>query len=220
MLSRYDGKPVRVTTTDGDVFTGTAEAFPSGWGLHEFGVAEESVAVEDTTIFLSEIVSIEDLSEPPAFDVRQGQYDPLIETLLNGPYWVADILPAQVPADAKGQYFAVDRWYRRVMQMTTLRRKQAEMLLRLNCYYDMLISLDGGERWERNPDPAALVGRLAALHGNEFLRALFPPQETMIDIEPDDTCMAVYCPQPDVLALIRKLTEAEGLFLWQPSQEP
>ena len=28
-----------------------------------------------------------------------------IEMLLNGPFWVIDFLPFQVPADGKGQFF-------------------------------------------------------------------------------------------------------------------
>ena len=36
MLYRYQNKQVRITTVDGAVFTGIAEALPSGYGLHEF----------------------------------------------------------------------------------------------------------------------------------------------------------------------------------------
>ena len=33
----------------------------------------------------------------------------MIETLLNKPYWVIDILPEQVPEDSAGQYFAIEQ---------------------------------------------------------------------------------------------------------------
>ena len=59
MLSRYDGKTIRLTTTDGEVFTGRAEAFPSGYALDTFGVEEESVCINDTFVFLSQIARIE-----------------------------------------------------------------------------------------------------------------------------------------------------------------
>ena len=36
MLLRYQDKEVQITTVDGAVFTGIAEVFPSGYGLHEF----------------------------------------------------------------------------------------------------------------------------------------------------------------------------------------
>ena len=47
MLLRYDGKKVRLTDEDGSVFTGTAEVFPSGYGLHEFDRAEETIRLGD-----------------------------------------------------------------------------------------------------------------------------------------------------------------------------
>ena len=34
-----------------------------------------------------------------------------IEEYLNKPYWVIDILPKQVPADSKGQYFRIEKYY-------------------------------------------------------------------------------------------------------------
>ena len=59
MLSRYDGKNVRITTTDGSVFTGEAVSYPSGYGLVEFDHQEESVQIDDTLIFLSDIATID-----------------------------------------------------------------------------------------------------------------------------------------------------------------
>ena len=47
MLSRYDGKTVKITTTDGSVFIGEADFCPSGYGLVEFDRQEESVNVDD-----------------------------------------------------------------------------------------------------------------------------------------------------------------------------
>ena len=45
MLFRYQDKEIRVTTEDGSVFTGIAEVFPSGYGLHEFDREEEGIQV-------------------------------------------------------------------------------------------------------------------------------------------------------------------------------
>lgn len=217
MLSRYDGKPVRITTDDGEVFVGTAESFPSGYGLLEFDREEESVCVQDTQIFLSQIAKIEPLSEPTARPCPE-QCFALIGRLIDGPYWIADILPEQVPADAPGQYFQVDRYYRKPARMEPLRRKQAEILLRLNCYDDMTVSFDNCETWETNPEPEAFVNRLEKLQGNVFLRALFLSRETMIDIELDDTWMTVYSPEASMRERVQSLCEAEGLFFWQPAQ--
>ena len=34
-----------------------------------------------------------------------------IEEYLNKTYWVIEILPKQVPADGKGQYFKIEKYY-------------------------------------------------------------------------------------------------------------
>ena len=42
-----------------------------------------------------------------------------IEEYLNKPYWVIDILPKQVPADSKGQYFKIEKYFLEHPQMTS-----------------------------------------------------------------------------------------------------
>ncbi len=146
----------------------------------------------------------------------EGGYDGLMEELLEGPYWIADILPEQVPKGAGGQYPAVDRYFRQPERLAVIHRRQAELLLRLNCYEEMDISFDGGESWERDPEPERFAARLSVLPFNAAFRALFPARMTMIDIDPEDTWMTVWCKDPVFLTMIRKLAEGEGLFLWQP----
>ena len=218
MLSSYENKRIRITTEDGSVFTGTAEVLPSGYGLHEFGRAEESILIEDTRIFKSEIRTVEILPESEVPTVLPRQFDDLMGELLEGPYRIADVLPEQVPADAGGQYFAVERYYLQPGRIRALRRKFAEILMRLNCYCDMAVSFDSCESWELNPDPEAFADRLAGLSGNSFLRAVFEAQRAMIDIEPEDTYMTVYDPDSMLLDRLQALTAAEGLFLWSPPE--
>ena len=216
VLSRYEGKTVRLITEDGTAFSGKAEVYPSGYGLHEFGRAEESIRIGNTHVFLSQIRKIEDLSEQDDSAVDPRRFDDLMGSLLEGPYWIADILPEQVPRDSEGQYFAVERYYLQPERLGPLRRRFAEILLRLNCYDNMAVSFDSCESWERNPDPEEFADRLVSMTGNSFLRAVFEAQGVMIDIEPDDTYMTVYDPDSRLLDRLRVLTAAEGLFLWSP----
>lgn len=216
MLSRFDKKRVKITTEDGEQFTGIAEVFPSGYGLHVFDRAEESILIGGVHIFHSDIQKIEVLSEEGPPVARPGQFEGLMGDLLEGPYWIVDILPEQVPADAGGQYYSVERYYLRPERIRALRRKYAEILLRLNCYYDMAVSFDSCENWEENPNPEAFAARLAGLSGNSFLRAVFAARRAMIDIEPDDTYMTVYDPDARLLDKLRMLTAGEGLHLWAP----
>ena len=142
MLQRYQDKELRITTKDGAVFTGIGSVFPSGYGLHEFDREEEGIQLDDVILFKSDIRSVEELSKttPEAPDPRR--YDDLMGELLEGPYWIVDILPEQVSADAAGQYFAVERYFLQQSRIVPLRRKYAEILLRLNCYVDMAVSFD------------------------------------------------------------------------------
>ena len=217
ILSRYDGKRIKLTAEDGTVFTGTAEVFHSGYGLHEFGCAEESIMIDDTFIFHSDIKNIEILPESrPA--VRKGRFDDLMGELLEGPYLIVDILPGQVPAGSGGQYFSVERYFLQPERIRSLRRRFAEILLRLNCYFDMAVSFDSCETWEPDPDPEGFAEKLEGLSGNSFLRAVFEEQRAMIDIEHDDTYMTVYDPDSRLLDKLRALAAAEGLFVWCPPE--
>ena len=172
MLQRYEGKRIRLTDEYGEVFTGVAEAYPSGFGLHEFDRAEESIRLGDTFFFLSQIRTIEELSTTDKAGEDPRRYDVLMGKLLEGPYRIVDILPGQAPAEGKhgGQYFAVERYFLQAERLRALRRRYAELLLRLNCYYRMDVSFDSCGTWETNPDPGRFADRLETLSGKEYLR--------------------------------------------------
>ena len=218
MLGRYQDREIRITTADGLVFTGTAEVLPSGYGLCELDREEESIRLDDVILFKSDIRKIEDLSGPESAPADPRRFDDLMGDLLEGPYWIVDILPEQVPADAGGQYFAVERYFLQPDRIVPLRRKYAEILLRLNCYFDMAVSFDSCMSWETNPDPEEFADRVAALSGNDFLRAVFPAQKAMIDYDHNDTYLTLYDPQPALLDKVRALSAAEGFFVWRPPE--
>ena len=58
-LFKYEDKLVRVTDINGYEFTGVAETFPSGYGLHEFNREEECIEIGDYVIFESDIEKVE-----------------------------------------------------------------------------------------------------------------------------------------------------------------
>lgn len=60
-LFKYEDQLVRLTDNHGSVFTGIASAFPSEYGLHEYGREEACVQLGDYMIFESEIAKIEAL---------------------------------------------------------------------------------------------------------------------------------------------------------------
>lgn len=137
----------------------------------------------------------------------------MMEELLSKPYWVIDFLPRQVPAKGGGQFFAVEKYYLR----SPLRRGFAEILLKLNCYYDIEVCEPETEKWQKNPPPEALFSWIA--DNEKDLCVLFPAENALITANRDDLYMTVYAPSEELLQLLRSLAAASGLFLWQPPRE-
>ena len=126
-----------------------------------------------------------------------------IEELLQTPYWIIDVLPAQVPEGSPGQYFAVEKHLRKG-QMAVIRQKHANVVLKLNCYRDL--ELDG----EKNPDPARIAE--AIMKRETYIMAGC----AMFLSEPDDTHMTLFNPDPELLGLVKAISSSEGLFVWKP----
>ena len=73
-----------------------------------------------------------------------------IEELLEKPYWIIDILPQRVPGNSKGQYFRIEQFYLDKKRIENIRQKQANVILKLNCYMDICVDE------EVNPEPGQI----------------------------------------------------------------
>lgn len=136
-----------------------------------------------------------------------------IETMLEKPYWVIDVLPKQVPAGGGGRFFAIEQHLLAHPQLEALRARFASVLLKLNCYYDIEVSTDAGETWAANPEPPELFPLLEG-----YLHAAIPSEDALIVADGCDTHMTLYNPSDDLLDLIKQIAASEGLFVWQPPQ--
>ena len=138
-----------------------------------------------------------------------------IDEYLEKPYWVIDILPKQVPADGRGQYFRIEKYFLEHPQIDNIYRKFTNILLKLNCYEVIDVSHDGDE-WITNPAPyeleAALLGSLA---DKQMFYIILKSADVLITVSGDDTYMTVYNPTEEVLELMGSLAGSEGLFLWR-----
>ncbi len=76
-----------------------------------------------------------------------------IEKLLQTPYWIIDILPAQVPAESAGQFFAVEKYFLEPERIREIKQKHINLVLKLNCYRS--ISID--EETTANPSPERIA---------------------------------------------------------------
>ena len=139
-----------------------------------------------------------------------------IEEFLDKPYWVIDILPKQVPADGKGQYFEIEKYFREHPQIEIIYKKFTNILLKLNCYEDIDVSGDGDE-WITNPAPHELeAALLKCLADKQMFYIILKSADVLITVNGDDTYMTVYDPTEEVLELIGFLAGSEGLFMWKP----
>ena len=144
-------------------------------------------------------------------EIRTGgceTWEDRIEPYFERPYWVVDILPVQVPAYSPGQYFAVEEYFLQEPRLSELRRKYLELLLKLNCYFDMEIPE------KKNPRPEVLE----ELVMSRAVYALFEEEHTLCVLNYDDTNMTVYDPSKRFRDILEMLAGAEGLFFWQPPQ--
>ena len=127
-----------------------------------------------------------------------------IEELLNTPYWIIDILPEQVPAGGTGQYFTIAHYLRRI-QLSEIKKKHMNIILKLNCYRD--VSLDGNGII--NPPPEQIAEAIYERYVNIMIN------DAMIISEPEDTYMTIYNPDDELLSLVRELAFGEGMFIWK-----
>ena len=140
----------------------------------------------------------------------------LIESYLEKPYWVIDILPKQVPTNSRGQYFAIERHFLEHPRIDAIYQRFADILLKLNCYEDFDVSSDG-EKWLTNPEPKVLEAMVSkCMFQLSMLYIILPTADAMITLSGGDTNMTVYNPSDTTLELLRPIVSSEGLFIWKP----
>ena len=142
-----------------------------------------------------------------------------IEDYLSKTYWVLDMLPKQVPANGRGQYFQIEKYFRQSYHNDILVRKFLVILLKLNCYDDIVVyhPLHGTAK---NPAPEMLEEWVHdTMAENSYIDVIFESFDTMMTLNGGDTYMTIYHPSPDFLKLADALAASEGLFVWKPPQQ-
>ena len=143
-----------------------------------------------------------------------------IEELLERPYCVVDILPMQVPAGGGGQYFRVEQYY--LNDAERMVREYVDVLLKLNCYYDLAFSHDA-EHWLLNPEPELIREMVSGcFRGNRaeaWLYVTLADDSVLLTLQRDTTHMTIYNTSDELLRLLSLLASAAGLFVWSPSDQ-
>lgn len=141
----------------------------------------------------------------------------MIDDVFNKEYCVVDFLPKQVPENAGGRFFSVERYYLEPWRYAVLRERFSDILLKLYCYYDLRLFVDDDTEGVANPDSELLANYIKDNQGDFCI--LVGASEGLITLSRDDTHMTVYGPSEDLLGLIRMLANAVGLFVWKVNQD-
>lgn len=149
------------------------------------------------------------LSEDGLYDLLEQIRDDRIEALLEQPYWVIDLLPQQLPANSPGQYFEIERYYLAEPQLSRIKQKHIDLVLKLNCYRD--ISLDA--ETAMNPPPEWIAAAIQERHTCILI------DDALLVSAPDDTTLTLYNPDEALLSLTKALAGGEGLFVWQAERK-
>ncbi|MBQ6475508.1 MAG: hypothetical protein IJJ34_04810 [Clostridia bacterium] len=140
----------------------------------------------------------------------------LVERLLEESYVVIDMLPMQVPRNSAGQYFTVERYYLEGPRNEKLRAGFVDILLKLNCYYDLFFLKDGEEKaFCVDPDEIAEL----VICNTGQLCVIAKPGDALITYAHDDAYMTVYHADETMVKLVKDLASANGLFVWKPETE-
>ena len=139
----------------------------------------------------------------------------MIDDYLEKEYWVIDILPKQVPANSHGQYFKIEKYFLAHPQIDIIRRKFANILIKLNCYEDIEV-WHGMEERVLNPTPEILS---VWLQERRLLYVVLKSADAMIGIDGYDHYMTLYNPNEKLIETVRQIAAAEGLFIWKPNNQ-
>ena len=145
------------------------------------------------------------LSEDGLYNLLERIRDDRIEALVEQHYWVIDILPRQVPENSQGQYFEIERYYLAEPQLSGIKQKHIDLVLKLNCYRDL--SLDA--ETAMNPPPEWIAAAIQERHTCLLI------DDALLVSEPDSTSLTLYNPDESLLSMIKALAVGEGLYVWQ-----
>lgn len=134
-----------------------------------------------------------------------------IDELLTAPCYLIDLLPQRVGRDEDGQYFALEEYYLEDENRMKLFETFANMLLKLNCYYDFQVSFH--DVCTANPSPKQLFSQiLQCAKEKTYMNIIIEKQNALLTVGGDDLYVAVYNPNLKMLKILSQLTAAAGMF--------
>ena len=117
-------------------------------------------------------------------------------------------------ADNRSRHLQIQDFYLKQPRFGTICQKLSNILIKLNCYYDFTVCHQ--DRWEDNPSPSSLAEWMST---GDAVLAIIKDADAMIVFCGDDLYMTVYHPDEQLLALVTTLANAEGFYVWKPTNQ-
>ena len=133
-----------------------------------------------------------------------------VEELLEKPYRVIDILPERVPAEAPGRYFAVERYYLEPARYADIRKRFADIVIKLYCYYDLIVLLGDADEPSVDPEPEQLENWIVSAKQH---MCILIGNDSLLMISTDDLYMTVFNADESLMRRLELLAKANGLFV-------
>lgn len=133
-----------------------------------------------------------------------------VEELLEKPNQVIDILPERVPAETPGRYFAVERYYLEPARYADIRKRFADIVIKLHCYYNLSVLLGDGDEPLVDPEPEQLENWIGSAKQH---MCILIGNDSLLVISTDDLYMTFFNADESLTARLELLAKANGLFV-------
>lgn len=136
-----------------------------------------------------------------------------IDSLMDKKAYMIDIFPKTVPQRAVNRYFAVEKYFQQ--NKSELEQKLTSIILKLYCYYDLTVVIDGNIT--ENPQVDELTILLEKCFSGElgYINIVLPECETMLLLNYGDLYMTAYNVSGELKELLAQLVSAEGMFFYE-----
>lgn len=143
----------------------------------------------------------------------------MVDRLLAAPCFLLDSLPEQVPADGTGQYFAVEQYFLEHPELLGLERRFTCALLKLMCYYHVILGWCG---WHDQPSPDRVAAAIDTVlsHQSGTIQLLFPEDDALLVLDGGDLYLSVYHPNAGMQQLLQNIARTEGLYWREGAPAP
>ena len=144
----------------------------------------------------------------------------LLESLLEEPCLIIDVMPERVPKDSSTFWEVEDLLLEDKDEMELLASKFRRIVLKLACYFGFEAFDTARGEWQEDGSADELSESIVEVveGGVGGIAVLFPSEECLLFVEGGSLNMTAHGTNKRFRELLAKLAKSEGLFCWEGLQ--